>query len=141
MAKQAATAKRIVPIPTEHQEQVRLFKWLYLMSRRYPFLALAFAIPNGSYKSMAAAARFKAEGLKSGVPDILLPYPRTNRIFPVHGLFIEMKRIKGGVVSPAQKAWHEHLRNHGYRVAVCYGWHEAALAVIDYCELPVTVGP
>lgn len=70
----------------------------------------------------------KAEGLKSGVPDIFLPVPRGEW----HGLFIEMKRTKGGTVSDCQKLWLHDLRKQGYLTEVCRGWEEAARRIKSY---------
>jgi hypothetical protein len=46
-----------------------------------------------------------------------------------HGLYIEMKRAKGGQLSPPQKEWIDRLRAEGYRVEVCAG-ADAAMEVI-----------
>ena len=51
-----------------------------------------------------------------------------------HGLFIEMKRQKGGKVSDAQKAWISALIDQGYLAVVCYGWKDAAELIEDYLE-------
>ena len=34
--------------------------------------ALLYAVPNGGYRNAREAARFKAEGVRSGVPDLCL---------------------------------------------------------------------
>jgi hypothetical protein len=54
---------------------------------------------------------------------------------PYHGLFLELKRIKGGVVSPEQDRWHAELRAQGYRVEVCKGAEAAWTVLLDYCGL------
>lgn len=90
--------------------------------RKYPELALMFHIPNEGKRSWMTGGRMKAEGLKSGVPDIFLPVPRGE----FHGLFVEMKRTKGGTVSDCQKLWLHDLQKQGYCAAVCRGWYEAA---------------
>ena len=91
---------------------------------------LCFHIANGGSRGKAEAARFKAEGVKAGVPDLFLPVARG----PYHGLFIEMKRQKGGKVSDAQKAWISALIDQGYLAVVCYGWKDAAELIEDYLE-------
>lgn len=121
-----------LPVATEHQEQVALFDWLELESRKYHELRLAFAIPNGASKSWSQAKKFQAEGLRAGVPDVLLPVARGK----YHGLFIEMKRAKGGVVSPEQEHWLLCMEIEGYRTDVCRGWIEAQAAVMNYMSLP-----
>ena len=100
---------------TEHQEQRAVFDWLNAMSHRYPTLNLAFAIPNGAHKTPAMAAKFRREGLKSGVPDIFIPIPRNQW----HGLFIEMK-IKGNKPTDNQKRWAQGLMQMGYAVELYY---------------------
>jgi hypothetical protein len=72
---------------SEHDHQKALFDWADLQKNVHPELSLMFAIPNGSYKSKAAARKFQAEGLKSGVPDVCLPVARGR----YSSLFIEMK--------------------------------------------------
>ena len=115
-------------VPTEDAEQAALFRVAALHLSKYPELALLFSIPNGAYKSRSAQRVFKATGLRSGVPDLMLPVARGL----YHGAFIEMKRTKGGVVSETQKTWIEALRGEGYYVAVCAGWEPAWAVIIDY---------
>jgi VRR-NUC domain. len=119
-----------IPIPTEHEEQVKVFEWAELVKGKYPEISLMFAVPNGSNKSVASAMKFKREGLKSGVPDICLPVARCNK----HGLYIEMKRKKGGVVSKEQDWWLTQLRIQGYETVVCYGGNEAIDIIERYLE-------
>ncbi len=120
-------------LPTEAQEQATLMSWAQMQSFRYPELGLLFHIPNGGGRSKAEAGRFKAEGVKAGVPDLFLPAPRGK----YHGLFLEMKRMKGagGKVSPEQKKWIEALREQGYAAEVCFGWKQAAEVLTNYLEM------
>lgn len=99
-------------IPTEHEEQRELVKWF----RQTYHDVRIFAIPNGGARSMSTAARLKAEGVSSGVPDLFIP---------AWALWIEMKRQKGGVVSPEQKDWIAYLKGLDYEVLVCKGAEEA----------------
>ena len=46
------------------------------MEGRHPQLALIFAIPNGGKRHIGTARKLKAEGVRSGVPDIFLACPR-----------------------------------------------------------------
>ena len=111
-------------IPTEHQEQVVIVKYCTL--KKIPI----FHIPNGSYKSMTARIKSKQEGLKSGVPDLMIPIARKD----YHGLFIELKRIKDSKVSDSQKEWIDILNSQGYRAVVCYGSSEAIKEIENYLE-------
>jgi hypothetical protein len=117
-------------LPTEAQEQATLFSWAEMQSGRRPELRLLFHIPNGGSRGKAEAARFKMEGVKPGVPDLFLPVPRG----PWHGLFIELKRQKGGRASGAQKEWIDALRGQGYMAAVVFGWEEAAELLEKYLD-------
>lgn len=112
------------PTPTEHEEQVTLFTWFRM---RYAGM-LMYAIPNGGARSSITGARLRDEGVLAGVPDVFLPCPSGGK----HGLYIEMKRQKGGRVSAPQKAVMQALRMQGYEVAVCHGWQEARGCIEQY---------
>lgn len=115
---------------TESQQQQLLFEWAALAAGRWPELALMYHIPNGGSRSKSEAGRFRAEGVKAGVPDICLPVARGG----YHGLYIELKRVKGGRVSPAQQGWIAALRDQGYCACVCKGWDDAAHVIKKYLE-------
>ena len=121
-----AVDKRL--LPKEGQEQATLMSWAQMKSYQYPELGLLFHIPNGGGRSKAEAGRFKAEGVKAGVPDLFLPVPRGES----HGLFIELKRLEGGSVSKEQKEWIAQLREQGYRAEVCKGWEAASRVLLEY---------
>jgi rhodanese-related sulfurtransferase len=109
------------PPPSEDREQRVLVAWLDRERPDIPY----FAVPNGGWRSKATAGILKATGVKPGVPDLVFPAARGGH----HGLFIELKRTKGGRASENQKAWLERLRAGGYRAEICAG-AEAAMAVI-----------
>jgi hypothetical protein len=104
-------------IPTEHCEQRDLVRWF---RRKYGPVRI-FAIPNGGYRSMTTAGKLKAEGVSAGVLDLFVPAWR---------LWIEMKRQKGGRLSPEQADWIAYLESLGYTCLVCPG-SENAQAQID----------
>lgn len=122
--------KRMVPqVPHEDTEQIWLFRWAADMQRlKYPELELMHHIPNGGHRSKAEAGRFKAEGVKAGIPDVFLPVARNG----FHGLYIELKRQKYGRLSPDQEDKIPKLRAQGYRVEVCKGFQQAADLIEDY---------
>lgn len=117
-------------VPEETEEQQALFQWAVYQMGRYPDLEWMYAVPNGGYRNKATAARLKAEGVKSGVPDICLPVPHGH----YHGLYIEMKRRKGGKESDNQKRWKAGLRQNGYRVELCKGWEQAVAVILNYLK-------
>jgi len=101
-------------IPLETDEQQTVVQYLELKGYKFS------AIPNSTYtKSWKQKAKNKAEGLRAGLPDLLIVLPNLL-------LFIEMKRTKGGVVSPVQKEWIEELNKiDGVKAIVCKGADEA----------------
>ena len=116
--------------PTEHQHQVNLFRWAKMQSGKHPELKLMFAVPNAAKRNLNTAMYMKAEGLASGVPDIFLPCARG----AYHGLFIELKRAKGSVVSKTQKVYLDGLNMQGYKAVVCYGFDEAKNVILGYLK-------
>lgn len=119
-----------IECPEEEVEQTCLFRWAAYSLGAHPELRLLHAIPNGGKRSKSEAARMKAAGVKAGVPDMFLPVARGGS----HGLYIELKRIKGGRVSEEQLAWMEELTREGYTCAVCHGWEEARKVIQTYLK-------
>jgi len=116
---------------SEHAEQVAIFDWAKLNTAKYPQLENLFAIPNGGQRSRVTGAMLKAEGVRSGVADIMLAYPCNG----YHGLFIELKRRDGGKVSPQQQDWINRFNKAGYLAIVAYGAKEAVKVIVDYLEM------
>lgn len=115
--------------PTEHVEQCTLMAWAARVQVRMPDLNLLFAIPNaGAGAQRGQAGKMKAEGVKSGVPDLFLPVARAG----FHGAFIEMKRRKGGRMSPEQVAWRSRLEERGYAYCLACGYEEAKTFLETY---------
>lgn len=120
----------------EHIEQKFLMTWASLTAKgKYPELALLYAIPNGGNRHIATAMKLKAEGVRSGVPDLHLPVARQG----FNSLYIEMKKTsmrpkrggKGGV-SDSQRWWIDKLNEQGNKAIVCYGADEAKQVIEDY---------
>ena len=111
----------------EHRQQVFLFSWAAWAATERPELALMFAVPNGGRRDAVTGARLKAEGVKAGVPDIILPVARGG----YHGLFIELKAGKN-TATAEQRGWLAALEAQGYRAAVCRGAAEAMALLEEY---------
>lgn len=111
---------------TEHEHQVAVFEWAGWMKHKHPELGLLFAIPNGGMRHVVVAMKLKAEGVKSGIPDICLPVARNG----YHSLYIEMKRKKGGQARQGQREWLNALNKEGFMAVICKG-SEAAIEVIE----------
>jgi hypothetical protein len=116
----------------EHDEQVQFFLYLRLLEGAGVEEAeMAFAVPNGlRVASIRVARRAVNEGMRAGVPDILVPVARGSK----HGLAIEMKSPKGRSTA-AQKEWQAKLRMRGWEVAECHSAIIALRTFIDYCKL------
>lgn len=123
MAKDAPKAR------LEHSEQVTLMQWWAIAHHSFGVPEpLLFAIPNGGLRNVITAKNMKAEGVRPGVPDLFLAVSRGGS----HGLFIEMKRTKGGRVSDSQESMLGLLSERGYQAIVCKGWVAAKDAIEAY---------
>lgn len=120
-----------LPVPTESVEQQCLFRWAQFQSGRFPELTLLYHVPNGGSRTKAEAGRFRAEGVKAGVPDLCLPVARGE----FHGLYVELKRLKGSKTSEEQTGWLSELAAQGYYTALCKGWEAAAKIIEEYLKL------
>jgi len=105
-----------LPLPTEAQEQCVLANYLDRLG------VLWCHVANERHTSKISGARLKAQGVKSGVPDVFVytRSPKTQR--PVA---IELKRQKGGRVTPAQKRWLRDLKTEGFETYLALGAQDA----------------
>lgn len=110
---------------SEHDEQVKLFQ----LAQEHGQLANMFAIPNGGLRSKATAGKLKAEGVRSGVPDIFLPLPSRG----YHGCFLEMK-VGYNKPTENQEQWMEALTAAGYYCIVCWSAEEALQNLLWYAD-------
>ena len=114
---------------SEHDIQVRFVKYLDFKKVLYSSTA------NGIFlKDRKTAHRImnkmKAEGLKTGLPDILIFEPRGG----FNGLMIELKS-KTGKTSDDQKKWIKALNDRGYKALVCKGLDSAINSLETYLAL------
>ena len=119
-----ASTKVKIPPPYEWQDQVTVIQYCTLNN------ILCNHTPNEGKRSFAEGRKLKQMGLSKGFPDISILEPRGE----FHGLYIEMKRRKGGRVSIEQKKAIIALRVQGYRVEVCEGWEKAREVIKEYME-------
>ena len=96
----------------EHEVQKAICE--YLDIRRICY----FAIPNGGKRSKSEAGKFRAEGVKSGIPDLFV-------LWESQPFFLEVKRPKNGLVpkgrvSKNQTEMMETLTENGAECAVVY---------------------
>lgn len=107
--------------PSESGEQQVLAQWLDLNR------ILWTHVPNGRHRSKIVGALLKREGVKPGVPDVLIFDPPPKLPGGRVGVAIELK-LQGGRTSAAQAEWMRELRERGWIARVCHG----ASAAIEY---------
>lgn len=137
------TPEMLASSGSEDGNQMALFAWAAANTAQYPQLKYLFAIPNGGSRHIAEATKMVATGLRRGVPDVMLPWPKVYSIGKDYicyaGLFIEMKtekrrKHKNGGLEDDQIEWIEALQKAGYYCKVCYSWIEAKDTLIAYLE-------
>jgi len=79
-------------------------------------------VPNGGYRTPAQAGVFKALGVRSGVPDLIVWTDRG------HSFDIELKAGRGRE-SDAQVLFRSTLESLGHRVYVCWSLQEVEAAL------------
>lgn len=138
---------------TEGVAQTNLFEFYARVSGQIPELQWAFHVPNGGHRHIKVAMALKSQGVKRGVPDILIPVPSTRLMdvatyaryihhaalstLPAHptlpyvGLALELK-VGTNKQSTDQIEWQKRFQQSGWRAVVCYGWEAAAKESILY---------
>jgi hypothetical protein len=113
---------------SEFDHQSAVIQWANLSKRKFPELGLLFAVPNGRGRSKAEAGRCTAEGVRAGIPDLVLPVARGS----YHGLFIEMKDGVKGRASSSQITMREALEKQGNCALICRSVDEAIVMLKWY---------
>ncbi|KKN71071.1 hypothetical protein LCGC14_0424880 [marine sediment metagenome] len=107
---------------SEHIAQCKVVQ--YLRSRGIG----VFSVPNGfmvgGKNKWALITKFKAEGMLSGAPDLIV-MRQTFVDQEFRPVAIEMKREGLSQVLPEQKEIHERMRREGWHVIVAYGSQDA----------------
>lgn len=126
----------------ESRSQKAVIKWWQFACRGLgvPEILL-FKIMNEGGRGPIVGSIMKAEGLRTGAPDLMLAVSQgvcSANMDAIdgewfYGLFIEMKKSKG-VVSPEQEVFHELLTAQGYKCVVCYSTAEAIDQITKYLK-------
>lgn len=103
--------------PLEETEQEKYFQWVRSNQVKYPVLRWIYASLAGIRLSPLMASKAKKQGNRKGICDICIPCARRG----YHGAYIEMKRQKGGKLSPEQVEFLAHLEAEGYYKSVAKG--------------------
>lgn len=113
-------------IPLEDEECFAFHQWLVM--NNIPHAHIANESASGTKNAMIRGAKMKRMGQSRGVWDYEVYVPIkgvTGRVDCYELVKIEMKRQKGGTVSPEQKAWQKVYELAGIRCKVCKGAEEA----------------
>lgn len=122
------TPKAIVP--SEHAEQVVVAQWRDWQQSLTPALRWLHAIPNGGDRHPAVARKLKAEGVVSGVSDLL--WIRQSRGYS--GIALEMKK-QDGRLKPDQKDYLEYVAGEGFFAVCAYSGDVAIELLRWYCQM------
>ena len=121
-------------IPNEWEEQVQVFDYAEYAARQDPRWLLLFATLNGLKLTIGQAVKAKRAGMRRGVPDIWLPvlkrWPDGNIRWV--GQVIDIKRVKYGVESDAQKWRMDRLREQCWKADFCKGAKETIATLEEY---------
>lgn len=126
---------RAKPVDREGLEQAALMRELELC---YPAVFdLIYHVPNGGHRVKAVAAKLKAQGVKAGIPDLVLSMARGGYF----GLYIEFKATppNDAAVSANQQERLRKLNDQGYLAIVCRGHFDAMEQIRAYLRLAPTV--
>ena len=114
----------------EHRIQCAIVKWFYYAYPQYRGGCM-FAVPNGGHRNIQTARSLKAEGVTSGVSDLLLLVPKRE----YHGLCVEVKTPVGRQ-SENQKNWQRIIEAQGYKYCIVRSLDEFVELVRWYLNEP-----
>ena len=103
--------------PTEDEEQSTVVEWCRWIALVHPrthgHVWPVVASMNAGKRTYTTAAWCQRQGMQKGFPDLFWPVPMRGK----HGLFIEVKRRKGGKLSAEQHWWALRCGRGGTRVS------------------------
>lgn len=116
---------------SEDTEQIAVIQWSQYNMNHYPELKWLHHCPNGGSRNKQEAVKLKQMGVKAGVSDLCLPYPKGIYC----GLYIEMK-YGDGRYQTSQKEFLNDMAEAGHFVATCYSAEEAIQIITGYLRMP-----
>lgn len=115
---------------SEDTEQIAVIQWAQYNVSRHPELKWLHHCPNGGSRNQIEAVKLKQMGVKAGVSDLCLPYPKGIYC----GLYIEMK-YGDNRQQATQKEFLKDMAEAGHFVATCYSAEEAVSVITEYLSL------
>lgn len=116
---------------SEDTEQIAVIQWSQWNMNRFPELKWLHHCPNGGSRNRTEAVKLKQMGVKAGVSDLHLPYPKGIYC----GLYVEMK-FGSNRQTDSQKEFLKDMTAAGHYVATCYSAEMAIRVIEEYCMLP-----
>lgn len=127
--------------------QIHLFQWIDMLSASHQWMTTIFHPANGGHRHITTAERLKREGVRAGVPDVIIPkaiISEDNQLQYV-GMALELK-LTGNRLSKAQAIMLNQLTKQGWLVIVVYDFFEVAAwhictaygvhySMSDYCAV------
>lgn len=115
---------------SEDTEQISVMQWADRHTEKYPELKWLHHCPNGGSRKRQEAVKLKQMGVRAGVSDLCLPYPRGSYC----GLYIELK-YGNNRQQPSQKEFLADMAAAGHFVATCYSAKDAVDLIEEYLRL------
>nr|DAH33307.1 MAG TPA: Nuclease [Caudoviricetes sp.] len=115
---------------SEDTEQIAVIQWTQYNVNHHPELKWLHHVPNGGSRNRLEAVKLKQMGVKAGVADLCLPYPKGIYC----GLYIEMK-FGNNRQQDTQKEFLADMAAAGHFVATCYSAEEAISIITEYLNL------
>lgn len=115
---------------SEDTEQINVIMWANRNANRHPELLDLYHVANGGSRNKAEAVKLKQMGVRAGVSDLHLPYPKGT----YHSLFIEMK-YENNKATKEQLDFLKRMNEAGNLAVICYG----AYAAIELLEKYITL--
>jgi len=108
-------------IKSEFEEQCDFVKWF---KAGYPGVVI-MSIRNGGSRTPRERVDQMREGLHPGAADLFIPAWK---------LWIEFKRVKGGILSEEQAIFRDYVRNNGYAWILADGCEAGKTQIIAFYE-------
>lgn len=86
-----------------------------------------YAVPNGGKRNAREGARLKAQGVKAGVNDLVLPIAAGG----YGGLYVELK-VGKNTLTDSQREFHQRLTEGGQCVGTCWTFEQAMQVISCY---------
>lgn len=138
--KKEGAAPRKKPVQWESSEQQALMVRLNGEKQRGTILApvydAIYHVPNGGVRDYKTSKEMKAQGVKAGVSDLVLPIARGGYF----GLYIEFKasRPHNSSITDIQREYLAMVEHNGYAATYAVGKDEAIEILVNYMSMPPT---